>query len=979
MQSLNHRRTGKDEEDDAWALELEEELDLTGIRYEGRLNQCSVNVHEPKLDLEEKLSLGTKQRDEDKTALALPSVAATLPQEVLALIIGFGQVGRVCKSWSLASVAVTRRRFSSRLADILRPMDPKAVAVALDVETELFTAYGQSLVRMSGPDMANPQLARKRKEWIKKRTHEVMRDGREAEGFESDLFECRNCGSSRTRYRQWRRKAVVDRTRIIVICLRCPSLYAVRRVSGSSHESPAVHRSTLIKSTSSRWSDSRSFFKFPEDQDYYQYQPLQADPMKCANPDCTCAELATTDPGIVCGRGVHHICSDELYESGKLSERFCSAAAWEGALRRWTNTSNVKAHMVAAHEDHQLGQAEACARLEAATRNFDEATDHATASTFRDLLTGVWFKHCKKAGDFLQRELKAAHGPFLNLHHDGWTTGNGKVGVLGTSASFIDKTWTHCKIALLLTVGNPSHAATDMQRVICSRIRELYNVDISAMTQFTVSDTTASARKTSKLFEDSIVTDCTMHVLNLCLQYAIGMTENKETVEVYDPATNSCKREKRYCTVGGAFEEGRDLIKRVRALNNYFSTQQRCQRLEKMQEFYGLPKIGPTLDCDTRVAFTVKLLERSIVNYSAFQYYSQCREKGDDSSVFECLEHTDWRLMAEMESIVGPIANLARIEMQRSDLVASELIVLLKFAADRLYSNSFSMFHLNAPRDPMTTVDTFRRISISGEAFSGLARVCLARMKGQLKKRIGTATAETVLILLLDPRTKFSVESLIAPSTTPGTEKHASDGESQQSQQNTEIVSAGSKLLVDAHREMFCSLRDRDLNAVGTTATTTSRNLTLSLTLTARVLEEWLQYTVDWVATTVQQAPGKTKTSDDFAPLLLVRRNGSVCWRVEAVCEHVDILRWFREVGSSRFPSVAALARIWLGRAPSNAFQERVFSTGGIVMSNRRTRTDNYQAEMQVLLKHNQKVVKYIESSDAENVALEAHIRKRDL
>ncbi|ETP50044.1 hypothetical protein F442_04513 [Phytophthora nicotianae P10297] len=210
-----------------------------------------------------------------------------------------------------------------------------------------------------------------------------------------------------------------------------------------------------------------------------------------------------------------------------------------------------------------------------------------------------------------------------------------------------------------------------------------------------------------------------MHVLNLCLQYAIGMRENKETVDVYDPATNSCKR-----------ENATDLIKRVRALNNYFSTQQRCQRLEKTQAFYGLPEIVPTLDCDTRVAFTVKLLERSIVNYSAFQYYFQCREKGDDPSVFECLEHADWRLMAEIESIVGSIADLARIEVQRSDLVASELIVLLKFEADRLYSNSFSMFDLNAPRDPMTTVDTFRRILISGEAFSGLARVCLARMKG---------------------------------------------------------------------------------------------------------------------------------------------------------------------------------------------------------------------------------------------------------
>ncbi|CAI5743534.1 unnamed protein product [Peronospora destructor] len=199
--------------------------------------------------------------EEKRAVEAFPSLAGTLPQEVLALILSFGQVGRVCKSWSLASITVARRRFSSRLADILRPLDSNAVVVALDVEMELYAAYGQSysltkayahkartllfnlkdsrnvdlrnrlvsgqlppqsLVRMSGPDMANPQLVRQRKEWIKKRTYEVMRDGREVEGFESDLFECRNCGSSRTRYRQWRRKAVVDRTRIIVVCLRCP-------------------------------------------------------------------------------------------------------------------------------------------------------------------------------------------------------------------------------------------------------------------------------------------------------------------------------------------------------------------------------------------------------------------------------------------------------------------------------------------------------------------------------------------------------------------------------------------------------------------------------------------------------------------------------------------------------------------------------------------------------------------------------------
>ncbi|GMF30244.1 unnamed protein product [Phytophthora lilii] len=154
----------EEEDDDAWALELEEELDLEGIsccvdartevsRTEGGCWLCvavSVGAKSPaaaarRSELEEKPAAEDEpQPKRQKTeALARPSVAATLPQEVLALIISFGQVGRVCKSWSLASIAVARRRFSSRLTDILRPLDPSAVAVALDVEAELYAAYGQ--------------------------------------------------------------------------------------------------------------------------------------------------------------------------------------------------------------------------------------------------------------------------------------------------------------------------------------------------------------------------------------------------------------------------------------------------------------------------------------------------------------------------------------------------------------------------------------------------------------------------------------------------------------------------------------------------------------------------------------------------------------------------------------------------------------------------------------------------------------------
>jgi hypothetical protein len=124
------------------------------------------------------------------------------------------------------------------------------------------------------------------------------------------------------------------------------------------------------------------------------------------------------------------------------------------------------------------------------------------------------------------------------------------------------------------------------------------------------------------------------------------------------------------------------------------------------------------------------------------------------------------------------------------------------------------------------------------------------------------------------------------------------------------------------------------------------------------ILQEWRQYMEDWTAVVQHQAAGKTTTKDKLIPLLMVRCGDVYCWNVEALCEHIDIQRWFQ----SRFPSIEALARVWLGRAPSNALQERVFSTGGPVMSDQRTRTDNHRAEMQVLLKHNRKEIRRMET-----------------
>ncbi|KAG3110889.1 hypothetical protein PI125_g9621 [Phytophthora idaei] len=151
-----------------------------------------------------------------------------------------------------------------------------------------------------------------------------------------------------------------------------------------------------------------------------------------------------------------------------------------------------------------------------------------------------------------------------------------------------------------------------------------------------MSDTTPSARKVSKLFEGSRPTNCSMHVLNLCLMHGMGMRENYETVHVLGPETNEQKKVQRLCTVGGAF-----------------------------------PKA----------------------------YVQHC-ESYDDSAVFDKLVYAVWRLLIEMESIMQSLADLALIDAQRSNQVSSELIVLMKFTIDRLATDTYQIYELDGARSP---------------------------------------------------------------------------------------------------------------------------------------------------------------------------------------------------------------------------------------------------------------------------------------
>lgn len=120
------------------------------------------------------------------------------------------------------------------------------------------------------------------------------------------------------------------------------------------------------------------------------------------------------------------------------------------------------------------------------------------------------------------------------------------------------------------------------------------------------------------------------------------------------------------------------------------------------------------------------------------------------------------------------------------------------------------------------------------------------------------------------------------------------------------------------------------------------------------VLRKWFALDVDWAKVAEKQTGKKYEA---LRKLMCFRKGSSIRWDLYEVYQRVDILRWFREVGESAFPSVAMLARIWLGKTSSSAYQERVFSTGSIVMGSLRTRTDNERAEKQLLLRQNREMI----------------------
>ncbi|KAL3667593.1 hypothetical protein V7S43_007147 [Phytophthora oleae] len=388
------------------------------------------------------------------------------------------------------------------------------------------------------------------------------------------------------------------------------------------------------------------------------------------------------------------------------------------------------------------------------------------------------------------------------------------------------------------------------------------------------------------------------------------------------------------------------------------------------------------VDIDVRVASTVKLFRRSIVNYPAFNAFFQRADlTKSEKAVFTSITMAEWELVVQLEAVVQRIADLALVESQSATMLSSTMYILLWVASARMNSYKFSAFSLHGTRNTDTNEKMFARRQITLPDLSVLAQRCIKRTLHQIAFRLPQPGVPMGMALLLDPRTKRAAKNYLQiPDWARAATGH--------------ILEDTKVLLLAEHRVMYKALHineDAEGDAVNSAASSPGRDCSSSsdteldllcgeevlkpvdstptdVSLNAKadaVMEQWLDLRIDWEEVVRHQIPDKQECDRVLSKLAIRnKKQGNVrVWNVEQLCQQVDVWRWFADYGQARFPSVAKFARVWLGRSCSTAFQERVFSTATLVMNSLRTSTDNERAERQLIMRHNREEMKRMDES----------------
>ncbi|KAG6977017.1 hypothetical protein JG688_00000818 [Phytophthora aleatoria] len=267
----------------------------------------------------------------------------------------------------------------------------------------------------------------------------------------------------------------------------------------------------------------------------------------------------------------------------------------------------------------------------------------------------------------------------------------------------------------------------------------------------------------------------------------------------------------------------------------------------------------------------------------------------------------------EMEAATNFIVNLALVEMQSENLVSSYRVVFRRLAENKLKAFKFEVIAIEPPVAKDANEASHLRV---------------------LQARFSNVTTESMACVLLDPRTKSSAKKIAAVGDIPRKEEKAMD--------KNRIYFLG-----DEHRKVFAqttkqgnialsqktsqsSLLSQDSSPFSSPSSTgwddadelllgppiratKTRDEVKETEVNARadaIMREWLDLEPEWLEVAQRQNPDIK--IEDLSKDMSIDAHSGMHYALLGLCKHIDVLKWFRDEGEARFPSIALLARIHL-------------------------------------------------------------------
>ncbi|GMF13617.1 unnamed protein product [Phytophthora lilii] len=539
---------------------------------------------------------------------------------------------------------------------------------------------------------------------------------------------------------------------------------------------------------------------------------------------------------------------------------------------------------------------------------------------------------------YLTAELQAAMGlPFLSLRHEfqpitSVVTENGvsddevskqQQTFFSITAGFIDSHWRRVDLVLSAKLV-PRGWDQQINQIVTQTVSETYGIPaISnyARFRFDTEGDTLVAHAVGGDYE-SIADgqeDLLTNTLRGCVVDALGVGAS--------------------CSFSNE-NDVRRILRLLQGLAKHFEAPDRISALLEIGATHGLhvpyfsaPSIDKlALSTSSSIGAIAELLRVSCTRYSAYSIYFQCSERptaaGPESeAAWTQLSLDDWRTATELEAMLNQLTQFRleeRLAPRPGPIAQSYALLFRRLLAVTTKASHLKLILLEDDSNSFSAKRAARRKLYRVDTFTLAGQQCFLRLRQLITQRFRapstlSAVDDEIKAMLLDPRISYKAANLV---TDTQAYRRAQEALREEHRVVFELLAARQSSTglntepedededVDDDEMSALLMVDGPKNQPPAAPSTTSSGRHSSDAVAedeARAWREWQQVYVAWDTLATEGADLFDKGQYNLLKLY----------------HHVDILKWFREVGQQAHPAASLLARIYLGKQslPSRALK----------------------------------------------------------